>query len=106
MLGDALLDRGKALDCMDNARELDQRAVTHQLGDAAVMLGGSIRSFRSSFRRAGVPASSVAIGSRLMAKLCPSEPGLTATGIRLRPDVQPRFDRCRPYSGPATGSPR
>ena len=60
MLGDALLDRGNALDCIDNARELDQRAVTHQLGDAAVMLGDSRLDqvfFRSSFRRAGVPAS-------------------------------------------------
>ena len=32
-LGDALLDRGGALDRIDHARELDQRAVAHELGD-------------------------------------------------------------------------
>src|SRR5688500_10384029 len=28
-------------------------------------------------------------------KLCPSEPGLSTTAIRLRLDIPPRADRCR-----------
>ena len=38
-LGDALLNRDRAFDRIDRARELDQGAVAHQLDDAAVVLG-------------------------------------------------------------------
>ena len=38
-LGDAVLDRDCALDRIDGARELDQRAVAHQLDNAAAVLG-------------------------------------------------------------------
>jgi hypothetical protein len=31
---------------------------------------------------------------RLLAKLCPSEPGLSTAEMRLRPDVRARFERC------------
>ena len=34
-----VLDRGRALDRIDHARELDQHAIAHQLDDAAVVLG-------------------------------------------------------------------
>ena len=38
-LGDAVLDRDRAFDGIDDARELDQGAVAHQLDDAAAVLG-------------------------------------------------------------------
>ena len=34
-------------------------------------------------------------GPRL-ARLCPSEPGLGTTGIRLKPAIRACFDRCSP----------
>jgi hypothetical protein len=37
-----------------------------------------------------------ALKGPLLAKLCPSERDLSTTGIRLRPDIRPRFGRCRP----------
>jgi hypothetical protein len=47
-------------------------------------------------RAAGVTADDCSL-----AKLCPPGPGSSTTGIRLRPDVRPRCDRCMPRSGPA-----
>jgi hypothetical protein len=38
-----------------------------------------------------------------VARLCPLEPGLTTTGIPLRPDMVPRFVRCKPQSGLVMG---
>jgi hypothetical protein len=55
-LGDTLLDRGGAFDRIDHAPEFDQRAVAHQLDDAAVVL--------SDFRLDEV------LAQRLQARVC------------------------------------
>ena len=58
-LGHAALDYGSAAQCVDDAGELDQRPVAHQLDDPAMAgpIVGSINSRRCALRRASVPAS-------------------------------------------------
>src|SRR5918994_7272938 len=51
------------------------------------------------------PHQSIAERFSALAKFCLSEPGLSTTGTRLRPDIRACFDCCTPQSGPAMGKP-
>ena len=53
----AALDRDRAFDRVDDAAELDQHAIAHQLDDAAVMLGDQRvrRALAARFERSERP---------------------------------------------------
>jgi hypothetical protein len=60
-----LLDRDRAFNRIEDARELGQQAITHELEDATMvfLISGSKSSFRCARRRSNVPASSRSINA-------------------------------------------